>query len=512
MGVVYRAHDPAIGRTVAIKVIRFRELTDESERERLRDRLRREARLAGILSHPNIVTIYDVGEEGDTAYIAIEFVNGPTLQKLMSSGAALLPQQCLSILSQTAAALDYAHGKAIVHRDIKPSNIMLDENGAAKVTDFGVARIISTNLTQSGGLLGTPSYMSPEQVAGAAVEGSSDQFALAAVAYELLTGKKPFEHDSLPALLYMIVHDDPPSAAAVNPSLNQGAANSLARGLAKNPKARFSSCSAFVAALESACGVTPNWKPQPAFATADLPTVDTRSIPAVSPQLPGRRSRRWLWAALAAVLIAGSGVFLINRPVAQPPVTEDIPVALPAQPVPAVPRPDNAPVEAPPQGAAQQALPESPVPPPSTPEPLPSPPSGPFEVTTYPAGAQIVFDADSTSRCAAPCRTVLSRGRHTFVVRLDGYRETQRIIDIPHDTGLIIDLVPLTGVLMLTTVPSGLPVFIDGREQQQRSPASFTLPVGQHRVTVTRGSQQQQFTVEVRDGITVTRTLEWLDQ
>src|SRR5579862_4169808 len=183
MGVVYKALDPAIGRTIAIKSIRLSDLTEESERDRLRERLFREAQSAGILSHPGIVTIYDIAEEAGMAYIFMEFVNGPPLEKLLDSEQMPDKETLLSIFRQTAAALDYAHKKGIVHRDIKPANIMIHEDGSAKITDFGVAKILSQQMTQSGMMMGTPSYMSPEQVQGGKVDGRADQFSLAVIAY-----------------------------------------------------------------------------------------------------------------------------------------------------------------------------------------------------------------------------------------------------------------------------------------------------------------------------------------
>src|SRR6266568_2956787 len=180
MGVVYRAQDPAIGRVIAIKTIRLSDFTDETERERLRDRLFREAQSAGILSHPNIVTIYDIAEENGMAFIFMEFVNGAPLERLVADGVRD-NEVLLNILRQTALALDYAHKKGIVHRVIKPANIMIQEDGQAKITDFGVAKINSQQMTQSGALMGTPNYMPPEQVQGLPVDGRSDQFSLGVI-------------------------------------------------------------------------------------------------------------------------------------------------------------------------------------------------------------------------------------------------------------------------------------------------------------------------------------------
>src|SRR6202051_5338586 len=188
MGIVYTGQDPSIGRMIAIESMRLSDLSDDAERVRLRDRLFREAQSAGILSHPGIVTIYDIAEEGGLAYIFMELVNGPALDKMLKAEQTPDKETLLSILRQVATALDYAHKKGIVHRDIKPANIMVHEDGTAKVTDFGVAKIVSQQMTQAGTIMGTPSYMSPEQVQGGMISGRADQFSLAVIAYEVLTG------------------------------------------------------------------------------------------------------------------------------------------------------------------------------------------------------------------------------------------------------------------------------------------------------------------------------------
>src|SRR5258708_447687 len=209
MGIVYRALDPSIGRTVAMKTIRLADLTEPTERSRLRERLFREAQSAGMLSHPNIVTIYDVGEEEGVAYIAMEFVDGQTLDRLAQT-EPLTGARVLEILAQAAAALDYAHKRGIVHRDIKPANIMIHEN-SVKITDFGIARIQSQQMTHAGGILGTPSYMSPEQVQGHTIDGRADQFSLAVIPSGLRPGEQPFSRDSMTAPLYPTVRLDLPA-------------------------------------------------------------------------------------------------------------------------------------------------------------------------------------------------------------------------------------------------------------------------------------------------------------
>src|SRR5260370_5991114 len=279
MGVVYRAQDPAIGRVIAIKTIRLADLTDEKERERLRDRLFREAQSAGILSHPNIVTIYDIAEENGMAFILMEFVHGAPLERLVAEG---VPDNevLLNILRQTALALDYAHKKGIVHRDIKPANIMIQEDGQAKITDFGVAKINSQEMTQSGALMGTPNYMPPEQVQGLPVDGRSDQFSLSVVAYEVLTGEKPFSGDYLPTLLYKIVREDPVEPRRLNPTLGPQVDLVLRKAMAKNQGDRYLTCAQFVHELAAALAMSPGWRPQSRGTSQNMPTIGGATSPA----------------------------------------------------------------------------------------------------------------------------------------------------------------------------------------------------------------------------------------
>ena len=195
---------------------------DASQAEFLKERLFREARSAGRLFHPGIVVIFDVGLHEDAAFITMEHVDGPSLLQLLADGR-LDSKAALGILQQTAAALDYAHQHGVVHRDIKPANIMLQGKVTVKVADFGIAKLMSAqNQTLTGVLMGTPSYMSPEQVEARAVDGRADQFALAVMAYELLTGTRPFQADSMPTVAHLIVYGPRPSAQAVNPSLPPG--------------------------------------------------------------------------------------------------------------------------------------------------------------------------------------------------------------------------------------------------------------------------------------------------
>ena len=290
MGVVYHALDPNIGRAVAVKTIKLGDVTNTQERARLKERLFREARSAGMLSHPGIVTIYDVDQQGELAYIAMEFVDGPTLDDLMSRSEPLPPQQMFAILGQTAVALDYAHGKGIVHRDVKPANIMIDPEGSAKITDFGIAKITaSEQFTMTGTIIGTPHYMAPEQVQGHTVDGRADQFSLAVMAFEMLTGDKPFTGEQLTTVVYKIVAEEPAPVARFNATLTAGIEAALRRGLAKKPEARYRNCQELVDALEGACAASKGWKSLPRGGSMSAPTV--AEAPRVMREMPPPRVR-----------------------------------------------------------------------------------------------------------------------------------------------------------------------------------------------------------------------------
>ena len=261
MGVVYLALDPAIGRNVAVKTIRVGDLAAPEERQWLEDHLLREARSAGILSHPNIVTIYDVGQEGETTYIVMEYVKGTTLAALLAGESPPEAGLVLSVLRQTASALDYAHSSGVIHRDIKPGNLILHESGTVKIADFGVAKLTATlHLTRSGFVAGTPSYVAPEQVRGEPVSGRADQYSLAVLAFEMFTGQRPFEGDTL-SLLYRIAHESPARPQDLNPSLGREVETVLHVALSKNPEERFLTCEEFVEALEAALAASPGWRP-----------------------------------------------------------------------------------------------------------------------------------------------------------------------------------------------------------------------------------------------------------
>ena len=243
MGVVYRAVDPVIGRNVAVKTIRLTEEGTGLSRSELLSRFQTEARAAGLLTHPNIVVVYDAGEEDGLYYITMELVVGKSLQAVFDGGDAFPVPRILRILEQTCSALQFAHERNIVHRDIKPANLMLTADDTVKVTDFGTAKILQFGtVQQTTHVMGTPSYMSPEQVKGRPVDGRTDIFSLGVVFYEMLTGEKPFPGQSITTVIYKIVNEDPIPPRQLNSSIHPGLNDIVMRALAKEPEVRYQSC------------------------------------------------------------------------------------------------------------------------------------------------------------------------------------------------------------------------------------------------------------------------------
>jgi outer membrane protein assembly factor BamD (BamD/ComL family) len=243
MGIVYLAKDPLIGRLVALKTIRAAAHADDDETLEFQQRFVREAQAAGILNHPSIVTVFDIGQDPETgtSFIAMEYVEGQNLKDVLAQGTNLSFDEIGDIISQVADGLDFAHTKGIVHRDVKPANIILIDGNRAKITDFGIAKIASgaANLTSTGQFLGTPNYMAPEQIKGIAVDGRTDLFSLGIVLYECLTRRKPFGGDSLTTISYRIVHEPFPPLFEINPRIPDGFEEVVSRCLAKDPGKRY---------------------------------------------------------------------------------------------------------------------------------------------------------------------------------------------------------------------------------------------------------------------------------
>ena len=241
MGVVYKATDSVLERTVAVKTVNM--ALERDGADRYEARFYQEARAAGGLNHPNIVTVYDVGKAGDVVFMAMEYIEGPELRTLIVEGRPMPVSQAVSIAAQVADGLAYAHQHGVVHRDIKPANIMVPAGSAVKITDFGIARMRSAaaDLTQTGMMLGSPKYMSPEQVIGKRADHRSDIFSLGVILYEMLTGAAPFAGENVTALMYQIVNFAPPAPSALNGAVPELADYIVAKMLAKTLEERYQS-------------------------------------------------------------------------------------------------------------------------------------------------------------------------------------------------------------------------------------------------------------------------------
>ncbi|HWR77425.1 MAG TPA: protein kinase, partial [Thiobacillus sp.] len=268
MGTVYKAVDPLIERTVAIKTINLN--LSKEERAEFEERFYREAKSAGRLSHSNIVTIYDVGETDDIAYIAMEYLEGESLREMLDSGVVLPVDMIGKIAARIASALNYAHENHVVHRDIKPANIMITPNRDVKIMDFGIAQIPTGSRTQLGTVLGSPKYMAPEQVAGLPTDGKTDIFALGVVLYEMLTGTTPFNGDNLSAIMYKILNEEPAPPSTLNPRVPPVFDRIISRALAKRAEDRYQTAGEFARDLRNQDAVLPQTARR--SAVSDKPT------------------------------------------------------------------------------------------------------------------------------------------------------------------------------------------------------------------------------------------------
>jgi tRNA A-37 threonylcarbamoyl transferase component Bud32 len=574
-GVVYRATDPAIGRTVALKSIRLADMGDAEEQRLVRNKLLSEAQSAGILSHPNIVTIYDVFESGELAYISMEYVDGVSLEDLLRDSALPGRDKVLRFLRQIAEALDYAHRKGIVHRDIKPANIIVSGRHpgveqAAKIADFGVATFLSSEATHNGALIGTPNYMSPEQIQGLTVGAKSDQFSLAVVVYEVLCGVKPFAAENLQALLYSICKQNPKPVEQVNPLLTETVGMVVSRALAKEPEERFPSCCDFLAALSFAIDECPDWKPAVAVAEVKTPAPESPT-PAIAIQQPSDGREERVKAAAAALAIGSGGelpgrertarrseatqlrkenstgkrfglivalcfavaaacIFIVRLnsgpsvPVqvldtkigSSAPPPEETKVA--AKEKESAPAPAD--LTAPPEQTLQPPAPTPKVPEPSTPaakappepekESVPKPDAtramADVELVTDPPGGKVVVD--NRQSCLSPCSIPLASGRHTLTAELSGYGLAQKIIQVPADTNVFLPLVKSVGVLLVSSEPSGSHVAVDGKNYGV-TPLTLHLTAGAHHLTISDGDRRHDETIEIDGEGVHTRTFRW---
>ncbi|MFA6147135.1 MAG: serine/threonine-protein kinase [bacterium] len=379
MGIVYKAHDPNLDLVLAVKVLRPECLQGET----LVKRFLAEARVLGRLDHPNIVRVYNVDEDQGTVYIAMEFLEGEGLNDL-AKRKRLSPEEIAGLGAKIAGALGYAHSKGIVHRDVKPGNILVRPDGNPKVTDFGIARIEDTAehlRTQAGEILGTPAYMSPEQVLSEPVDGRSDIFSLGIILYELCAGERPFRGDSLGAVFQAITQATPVPLSERNPEIPAALAEAVERCLRRNPADRFQSGEELAAALR---GCLRKESP-PESAPAGSPGAGRKGMPA------------WVFIAAIAVLAgAGGGIYQFTR-------------GRDAAPLP------SAPASAPKETAGSS-----------------------LRLSTSPAGAHVFLDG--VSKGVSPLRMEASPGKHEVRITLAGYEEWEAQVDLAQGSEVPLDV------------------------------------------------------------------------
>ncbi len=434
MGRVYRAFDPFAHRSVAIKTVRP-EYRCGPDAEEYLTRFRREAQAAAGLSHPNIVTVFDVGED----YFVMELLEGTTLEEVLRSQGRLTPAAALAILGPIAEAMDLAHSKGIVHRDIKPANIFLLRDGRPKIMDFGVAHLRAAAMTASGTLWGSPSYMAPEQVTNSRASASTDLFSLGIVAYQMLTGKKPFEGENISEVLYRVVHTVEAPVSASAPDLPARYDQVFRRALAKDPGARFQTATALMGALESGDAVL-----VPLAATPSTAEVETHELKGFRGRAEDRpvgaliqRARRLLarrqWMAAGGIAAVGV-LFLLGFTGRLPGLS---------------------------RGAA-------------------------IEILTEPPHATVRIDG-AVAGTTPITRRGLGVGPHTLQVSLAGYAPTEMTLELTDDplpAPVRFVLQPTGAALHVGSEPPGATVRVDGAVAGVTPLSGFTASPGSHLIAV----------------------------
>jgi serine/threonine protein kinase len=549
MGVVYKALDPTIGRTVALKTMRL-DVHGLDAQEMVR-RFQNEARAAGVLNHPNIVTIYDAGEQDGIFYIAMEFIEGTTLHELLAEKRVLATEEVLQLTRQICRGLDYAHSNSIVHRDIKPANIMITGNGTVKIMDFGIAKS-GGQVTNTGQVLGTPNYMAPEQVKGRQLDGRSDLFSLGVILYEMLTGEKPFVGQNVTTIIYKIVNENPITPRDLDVTVHPGLSAIVTKALAKAPDDRYQTGADLVRDLENyklagpvRTGSTSAISPAPstpektlvlplrvvagntARAAAAAPALAKKPIPVKRPTTAILSSKRSvLLATIITIIVLGSamGGYAYHRTRVkmhqlaeeakakelQQAAREPIAIAIPA-PTPEEHKEEIAPDTTVKFFPTKKSTPAQKVVP--APFKATSSPNKVFvaqselKLLSQPDSAKVEIDGWSEPNWVTPfTASHLAAGLHTIVFSKSGYLQQTKSVESVAGKSIDVSaqLAPAVSTIVVTSNPQGANVWVDGKDSGLTTPTQLTVEKGFHKVTVRKaGFKEMSMEDTVAEGQTM---------
>jgi tRNA A-37 threonylcarbamoyl transferase component Bud32 len=458
MGIVYQGYDPKIDRIVALKTIRKDRLAESRDVEDLVMRFQKEARAAGKLVHPNIIIIYDTGEDEETAYIAMEYIEGDTLENLIQKGIRFPMEKIIDVMDQICDGLEYTHRQGIVHRDLKPSNIMLVKGNRVKITDFGISKVVgapSSPFTQAGIFLGTPSYMSPEQIGGRKIDGRSDLFSLGIILYQLLTGEKPFVANTISTLLYKIVNKEPAPPSRIDSSIPSRYDEVIAKALAKDPDKRYQTAKHFVEDLKRA------YRGEGLMEASSIEATMTVTQGIVEEIYPKRKRGRLL-AGFAVTLLASlvlGGYYWMYYRMPTPPqeegvselrVEERVATSVKKEPV----RPIPSPAEKGKKPETVRAV-------------------GSIVVKCDPPGASVFLDGKEISG-STPIELpdVSADDAHRITVLKEGYASGVQTITLKpgERREVVVALKALSGEIRISSAPPGAKVYLNDKDIARNTP------------------------------------------